>query len=46
MTTTDQDKQRLTAAYQTAVRKLVDREVYYCVSHLISELAQLDSGDY
>ena len=36
----------LTAHYQDAVRKLVDREVHYCVSTLIYELAKLDSGDY
>ena len=36
----------LTASYQNAVRKLVDREVHYCVSMLISELAQNDSGEY
>ena len=36
----------LTASYQRAVGKLVDREVHYCVSHLISELAQHVVGDY
>jgi hypothetical protein len=36
----------LNANYQRAVGKLVDREVHYCVSTLISELAQLDSGEY
>ncbi len=35
-----------TASYQDAVRKLVDREVYYCVSTLIHDLAQNDSGEY
>lgn len=44
--TTAQQDITLTARYQDAVRKLVDREVHYCVSHLISELAQLTDSDY
>lgn len=45
MTTSNHDKY-CSASYQDAVRKLVDREVHYCVSHLISGLAQLNTGDY
>ena len=36
----------LNANYQRAVGKLVDREVHYCVSTLISELAKNDAGEY
>ena len=36
----------LNANYQNAVRKLVDREIHYCVSTLISELAWHDTGEY
>lgn len=35
-----------TASYQNAVRKLVDREVHYCVSMLIHELASNVESDY
>ena len=36
----------LNANYQQAVRKLVDREVHYCVSMLIHELAQNCESEY
>ena len=51
LTRTDYEEQAmnditLSASYQRAVGKLVDREVYYCVSTLIHDLAQNCEDEY